>query len=104
MKRNVIATSFSISMIEDMIPVNNVSITEVPPEALPADLYSMIWSRDNARFISGVLGREIPVSRETPKVKPGDTLYVARYIGPGLYEWETQIRRKDDMKFYKVTF
>ena len=109
-KRNVLSTAFSLSMVFDMIPANNnefagllVSIKEVPPEALPADLYSVVGHRDTARLLSGILGREVPVNREIYKVSPGDILYVAQYIGPGLLGGDTQLPKGAVMKFYKVT-
>ena len=109
--RNILANSFSLSMIADMVWEDKgdnfaglpISVKAVRPESIPSDIYSVVGHADTARVIGNIIGREVPVNREIYKVSPGDILYVAQYIGPGLLGGDTQLPKGAVMKFYKVT-
>ena len=108
--RNVLANSFSISMIADMVWEDKgdnfaglpISVKAVRPESIPSDIYSVVGHADTARVIGNIIGREVPVNRETYKVSPGDVLYVAQYIGPRLPEGATQLPEGAEIRFYKI--
>ena len=108
--RNVLSNAFSISMIMEMIWEDKgdnfaglpLSFKEIQPDAIPADLYSVVGHPDTARVLSGILGHDVPFNRETYKVQPGDVLYVAQYSGPRLPEGATQLPEGSNIRFYKV--
>ena len=108
--RNILANSFSLSMIADMVWEDKgdnfaglpISVKAVRPESIPADIYSVIGHADTARVIGGLLGREIPANRVTYKAQPGDVLYVAQYTGPRLPEGATQLPEGAEIRFYKI--
>ena len=108
--RNVLSNAFSISMIMEMIWEDKgdnfaglpLSFKEIQPDAIPADIYSVIGHADTARVVGGLLGREIPANRVTYKAQPGDVLYVAQYTGPRLPEGATQLPEGAEIRFYKI--
>ena len=79
-----------------------LSFKEIQPDAIPADIYSVIGHADTARVVGGLLGREIPANRVTYKAQPGDVLYVAQYTGPRLPEGATQLPEGAEIRFYKI--
>lgn len=108
--RNVISNAFSLSMISDLIWEDKgdnfaglpLSFKEIQPDAIPDNIYSVIGHADTARVIGNIIGREVPVNRETYKAQPGDTIYVAQYIGPRLPEGATQLPEGAEIRFYKI--
>lgn len=112
--RNVIANAFSLSMISHLIwdedSIGNdqhfagysISIKEVPPEALPENLYSVIGHPDTARVVGNILHQDIPFNRETYTAQKGDVLYVAQYAGPRLPEGATQLPDGASIRFYRI--
>ena len=71
--------ALSIDMVEDEIIYAGESVV------------SAIGHADTAALISGILGMDLPVNRVSIKLKRGDRLLVAQYIGPRLPEGATTL-------------
>lgn len=102
---NYLGNSFSLNMLAN----KSVNIHIRPLEVWPG-----LWKKaksmfqicvghaDIARIISGLIGEEIPVCRDTISLKPGDCLWVAQYIGPRLPEGTTTLPEGAKIEWFSV--
>lgn len=65
-------------------------------------LVSCVGHEDVAAVISEQLGIEVPVNRVSIKLKSGDIILVAQYVGPRLPEGTTQLPEGAELVWYLV--
>lgn len=116
MARSILANSFSLSMIRDLVPPNipdgswskdgevglAISIKEISADKIPADAVSVIGHADTAKVLSSVIGREIAFNRVSYTAEHGDRIYIAQYVGPRLPEGATELPEGATFRFYKI--
>lgn len=98
---NYLANALSINMLL----VENFTILQVKrvkSQDVPSDVVSAIGHPDTARVIAGILGYNVPCNRQSLKLKPKDTLYVAQYTGPRLPEGATELPEGAKLEFFRV--
>ena len=98
---NYIGNAFSLQMLDTNAPWN-ISVCPVAPENIPAEIISCIGHPDTAAVVSAELGRNIPSNRISVHLLPGDTLYVAQFIGGRLPEGATRLPKGFTINYLRV--
>lgn len=115
--RNILSNAFSINMVASLIntmdpagcsyyknaePGLELSIKEIPAEAIPNDCISIVGHADTATILTNMLGFEVTFNRVSFTAEHGDVLYVAQYNGPRLPEGATTLPEGAGFKFYRI--
>jgi len=107
-----ILNAFSLNMLS--VTTAKISTQEVDIETLKAELClkdedgyaiivnSFIGHADTANILSNLLGRTIPMNRESISLG-NETVLVAQYSGPRLPEGATTLPQGAKFVFYRVT-
>lgn len=98
---NYLGNAFSLQMLE-MVSGAMLRVYEVAPEKIPTDAVSCIGHADTAAVVSAILGREVPMNRNSITLGRENVLYVAQVIGGRLPEGATTVPEGVCIKFYKV--
>ena len=99
---NYLGNSFSLQMIEN--GDHAISVKEIKAEDVPIDAKSVIGHTDTAAVVSGILGRNVCVNRESITLRPVvDTLYVAQLMGGRLPEGATTLPDGFKISFMKIS-
>ena len=96
-----IANAFSFQMRK----ADKGVLTYAPVEAseIPATAVSAVGHQDTARFISSLVGFDVPAQRMSIALDEGDVLYVAQFDGGRLPEGATELPENVTLTFLKVT-
>ena len=98
---NYIANAFSLQMLKEFNA--QVSIEEIAPSDVPADVESAIGHTDTAAVVSSILDFEVSANRASISLGTDDVLYVAQLTGGRLPEGSTTLPEGFSLKFLKVT-
>ena len=102
---NVISNAFSLNMLDGEPDryFHQLSVVELEgPNKVPRDVMSVVGHPDMAKLLTEILGFEVPVNRQTFKIKLGDVLYVAQYSGSRLPAGATTLPEGAKIRFFKV--
>ena len=102
MKQILLGNAFSLQML-DLTQGQQIQITPVQPQDIPTNATSVIGHQDMAVLVGKMLGRETPYNRVSSRLKKGDILYVAQYVGGRLPEGVTELPEGAEIKFLKVS-
>ena len=91
-----LGNAFSLQMLEH--PMANIEVCEIDKSEVPFDSATSIIGHADLANILGV-----KTNRVNTKLKDGDVLYVAQYVGGRLPEGMTTLPDGAEIKFYKVT-
>ena len=94
-----IGNAFSLQMVSEAAVV-----TVLPCKAkdVPKTAQSIIGHADTAVVVSDLLGREVPMNRQSVHLNAGDVLYVAQITGGRLPEGATTLPEGFSLEFRKV--
>lgn len=102
-----ITNAFSLQMLDlsekSLISVTPVSVEEIKERlAKGSVLESALGHADIARVTGNILGIELPVNRISNKLKTGEPILVAQFVGGRLPEGATSLPEGFEIKFVLV--
>jgi len=107
---NFISNAFSLNMIESpklgrrfTIEVTKMAKALIVEEVRNGEYKSVIGHRDVAEIVSEDLVAEVPFNRESVKLRAGDSMIVAQYVGPRLKEGCTELPVGAQIDYYFVS-
>lgn len=100
---NYLTCSFSPSMLPSNLDSSLIRFKPILPSAVPVDCVSGIENSELARLIGNQVGSDLEDMRLYEKLFPGDTLYVAQYIGPWPQKGATKLPVGASIVFFEVT-
>lgn len=93
--KKLLLNAFSLQMLED-VRANVKFYPASKYDALSGDLISYVGHEDLAIFLG------VPFNRKPCKIKVGDTVYIAQYMGGRLPDGSTQLPDFSTVEFVKV--
>ena len=97
--KKYLGNAFSLQMVASDV---TISVTQVAPQDVPTDAVSVIGHADTAAVVEGILGRPVPMNRQSIKLETDDELYVAQVVGGRLPEGATTLPEGFSLEFRKV--
>lgn len=95
-----IFNAFSINMLPGGC---EVKFEKIPVFLGQEKFESCIGHADTAKVISGILGVDLPMNRQTVTLEMGESVIVAQYTGTRLPEGATTLPEGATITFWKVT-
>lgn len=95
----VVKTITVIEVMDECVDFGEASRRDYPPRLCGK---SIVGHTDVAAIISGMLGTDVPMNRESISLSCGDVLFVAQYIGPRLPEGCTTLPEGASIKWLRV--
>ena len=112
MKRIIIANAFSLNMLDAnngecdalMRPLKSIEASALVNlySGMNFPVLSCVGHEDVARMMASELGYDIPCSRVSASVLPGDCVIVGQYSGPRLPEGATELPPAARIQWWSV--
>ena len=102
MKKVFLGNAFSLQMLDCIKPAM-VCVTPVSVDDIPHNVHSVVGHVDTATVLSDMLGFPVAFNRESVRLVPGDTLFVAQVTGGRLPEGSTTLPDGFSIKFLRVS-